>query len=253
MCTRAVCGLAHYLEREGIPTALIGAIRDHVALLRPPRALVVSFELGRPFGAPDAPDFQRRVLSRVLGLLERTDGPILEDFPEPPPAPTPGAGRWSPPPDPDLPSVPPADPASLADAVRAEIARLRPLRDRWVRDRGGRQFDRITGLDLDRIVDLIVAYTRSTAIANPLPAYALDRTVKFAADDLKHFYYQAGLARPGHVTDIALDDWFFGTTLAGEMLLRLRTALLGSDDPELRRFGETSLLPAPQAHRRPRG
>ncbi len=193
------------------------------------------------------------MLRRVLGLLERTDGPILEDFPDTPPAPPPGLAPWAPPPDPDRPAVPPAGADALAAAVRAEIARLRPLRDAWVRAHGGQQFDRITGLDLDRIVALIAAFTDDPRTANPLPAYALDRTVKFAADDLKHFYYQAGLARPDHVTDIALDDWFFGATLAGEMLLRLRAALLASDDANLRRFGETSLLPAPQAHRAPAG
>ncbi|HUZ74170.1 MAG TPA: hypothetical protein VMU87_14405 [Stellaceae bacterium] len=251
MCTRAVCGLAHYLEREGIPTTLIGAIRDHVALLRPPRALVVPFELGRPFGAPDAPEFQRRVLRDVLALLERTDGPILVDFPDGPPAPQAGLECWTPPPDLACPERAPRDPVELTAAVRSEIARLRPLRDRWVRDHGSRRFDRLTGLDLDRIVALIVAYTRDQSIANPLPQYGLDRTVKFATDDLKHFYYQAALSRPGRITDIELDDWFFGSTLSGEMLLRLRAALLASDDPNLQRFGETSFVPSHQAHRQP--
>jgi len=251
MCTRAVSGLAHYLEREGIPTALIGAIRDHVVLVRPPRALVVSFELGRPFGAPDASDFQRRVLHEALGLLGRTDGPILVDFPDGPPAPPAGLARWTPPPDAARPAPPPRDPAAVAVATRLEIARLAPLRDRWVQEHGGRRFDRITGLDPDRIVALIDAFTRDPAIANPLPHFTLDRAVKLAADDLKHFYYQAALSRPGRITDIALDDWFFGGTLAGEMLLRLRAALLASDDPNLQRFGETSFVPSHQAHRKP--
>jgi hypothetical protein len=251
MCTRAVCGLAHYLEREGIPTALIGAIRDHVAMVRPPRALVVPFELGRPFGAPNAPDFQRRVLSRVLALLERTDGPILEDFPDGPPAPAADLERWTPPPDAARPSPAPRDPDRLMAAVQREIAQIKPLRDRWVLDHGGRQFDRITGLAPDRIAALIVAYTRDQSMANPLPQYPLDRTIKFATDDLRHFYYQAGLSRPGRITDIELDDWVFGTTLAGEMMLRLRAALLASDDANLQRLGETSFVPSHQAHRKP--
>ena len=251
MCTRAVCGLAHYLEREGIPTALIGAIRDHVALLRPPRALVVPFELGRPFGAPHAPDFQRRVLRDVLALLERTDGPTLADFPDGAPAPPKGLEPWSPPPDTARPKRAPRDPIELMAAARSEIARLRPLRDRWVHEHGGRRFDRLTGLDPDRIVALIAAYMQDQSIANPLPQHGLDRTVKLATDDLKHFYYQAALSRPGRITDVELDDWFFGSTLAGEMLLRLRAALLDADDPSLRRFGEMSFVPSHQAHRQP--
>jgi len=251
MCTRAVCGLAHYLERDGIPTTLIGAIRDHVALLRPPRALVVRFELGRPFGAPDEQDFQRRVLLEALRLLARPDGPILADFPDGPPPPPAGLERWSPPADPVRPENRPRDAGELVAAVRSEIARLLPLRDRWVREHGGRRFDRITGLDPEAIVALTVAYTRDQSIANPLPQYALDRTIKFATDDLKHFYYQAALSLPGRIGDVELDDWFFGGTMAGEMLLRLRAALLDSDDPNLKQFGETSLVPSHQAHRKP--
>ena len=80
-------GLAHYIEGEGIPTAQISLIREHTERLRPPRALFVPFPLGRPFGAANAPDFQRRVLQTVIGLLCSTDGPILEDFPDKAPGP----------------------------------------------------------------------------------------------------------------------------------------------------------------------
>jgi len=50
--------------------------------MRPPRALWVPFDLGRPFGAPRAAALQTEVLRAALALLERQDGPvILEDFP----------------------------------------------------------------------------------------------------------------------------------------------------------------------------
>ena len=38
------------------------------------------FELGRPFGVPHDSEFQLSVLRKVLGLIERKKGPILEDF-----------------------------------------------------------------------------------------------------------------------------------------------------------------------------
>ena len=50
--------------------------------MKPPRALHVPFELGRPCGGADKPEFQRKVLLTALKLLERTDGPILENFSE---------------------------------------------------------------------------------------------------------------------------------------------------------------------------
>jgi hypothetical protein len=248
MCTRAVSGLAHYLERQDLPTTAIVLIRGHAALLRPPRALAVPFELGRPFGAPEAPDFQRRVLVEALSLLERMDGPLLVDFPDSPPRPGPDLADWSAP----IEASPPVGEAeALARAVRSEVASLRPFRDQWVREHGGRQLDRITPFELDDIVDLIGGFTRDQSIDNPMPAFPPERTVKFAADDLKHFYYQAALSRPGRITDIELDNWFFGESVAGELLLRLKAALLDSDDEELRSFGERSLVPSHQAHRTP--
>ena len=48
--------------------------------MKPPRALAVPFELGRPFGAPNEVEFQRKVLHNCLELLERESGPVLEDF-----------------------------------------------------------------------------------------------------------------------------------------------------------------------------
>ena len=72
---------SHFLEDEGIATTGISLVRNNTERMELPRFLWVPFELGRPFGAPHEPDFQRRVLHAALALLERSDGPvILEDF-----------------------------------------------------------------------------------------------------------------------------------------------------------------------------
>jgi hypothetical protein len=48
---------------------------------KPPRALWVPFELGRPFGPPSDPAFQKRVILAALRLLESERGPVvIEDF-----------------------------------------------------------------------------------------------------------------------------------------------------------------------------
>ena len=47
--------------------------------MNPPRALWVPFELGRPIGAPDEPDFQRRVVEAALALFAAPDGPVFLD------------------------------------------------------------------------------------------------------------------------------------------------------------------------------
>ena len=75
--------LAHYLEEESIATVAISLIRPQTENTKPPRALWVPFELGRPFGPPSDPTFQKRVILAALRLLERVRGPvIIEDFPD---------------------------------------------------------------------------------------------------------------------------------------------------------------------------
>jgi len=81
-CTRAVCALAHFFEEEGLATTVIALVRKHAVLVRPPRAIWVPFELGRPFGGPNNTIQQTQVLQAALDLLEETGpGPVLKDFP----------------------------------------------------------------------------------------------------------------------------------------------------------------------------
>ena len=82
MCTRAVGGLAHYVEGQGVATTQISLIRPHTEVIKPPRALWVPFDLGRPLGVPNDAGFQKRVLLSALNLFEETSGPVLVDFPE---------------------------------------------------------------------------------------------------------------------------------------------------------------------------
>jgi hypothetical protein len=247
-----VSGLAHYLEREAIPTVVISLIREHTARMKPPRALSVPFQLGRPFGAPGVPDFQRQVLITALGLLERTDGPILEDFPEAPPDEASGESNpnegWA------CPINLSAKPTDLGDAERFkrllkdEIALLRPWYDESARRQQGRRLDGLTAYPPETIVDHLVSYLDDPGISSFVPGEPLARAIKLCADDLKFFYYQAAMARPAGITGIALDNWFFGETLAGALHFELRRLLLTMQDPALRRVGEMSLVPHTMLH-----
>jgi len=115
VCTRAVSALAHYLEEEGLATVAISLIRPQTENTKPPRALWVPFELGRPFGPPGDAAFQRRVILAALGMLERDKGPvIIEDFPDDDPRWQLDPG-WRPPPIP----APPA--TGLAEALAAQL------------------------------------------------------------------------------------------------------------------------------------
>jgi hypothetical protein len=79
-----VSALGHYLEEDGIATVAIALIRPQAENTRPPRALWVPFELGRPFGPPGDTAFQKRVLLAALSMLVEGGGPVrIFDFPEP--------------------------------------------------------------------------------------------------------------------------------------------------------------------------
>ena len=78
MCPQTV-GLAQAeLERRGIVTASITMLPDITRKIRPPRALTVPYPLGFPLGKPNDPGLQIAILREVLGLLDRTDVPVLE-------------------------------------------------------------------------------------------------------------------------------------------------------------------------------
>ena len=73
--------MAHMLEERGLPTTVLALVLPQVEKTRPPRAVMTPFMLGRPLGEPNDVAFQGRVLMQALGLLERSDGPvILEHF-----------------------------------------------------------------------------------------------------------------------------------------------------------------------------
>ena len=73
--------LEHYLEEEGIATVAIALIRPKAERTKPPRALWVPFELGRPLGPPSDAAFQRGVLLAALHMLVEGGGPVrIADF-----------------------------------------------------------------------------------------------------------------------------------------------------------------------------
>ena len=61
-------------------TVSISMYREFTQKVQPPRALWVPFPFGRPLGAPNNKDIQRKVILAVLELLSRPKGPVLEDF-----------------------------------------------------------------------------------------------------------------------------------------------------------------------------
>jgi hypothetical protein len=61
---------------------LVSTGRDLTELVRPPRSLFVNFPMGNPFGPPNDPDFQRRVLRTALDLSASDSSGEIVDLAE---------------------------------------------------------------------------------------------------------------------------------------------------------------------------
>ena len=203
-------GLAHILEDEGIPTTHISLIRTHTEKMKPPRALAVPFELGRPLGAPNEPDFQRRVLLAALDLFDRPAGPVLEDFPDSPP----GAGveedteGWACP----VNFAPPVDDIGDADrvyqALLQEVNLLRPWYDEAVKSLGRSMFG-ISGRTPEEIARVLANVLVDPAgTPPPIDGETLGTGFKRMADDMRYFYTEAAIARPDRrAGDLDVANW----------------------------------------------
>ncbi len=78
MCHQTTGLVGVELERRGVVTAAVSLLPEITRKLSPPRALEVPFPLGFPFGRPNDPPLQRRVLRALLRLTSRNDVPVLE-------------------------------------------------------------------------------------------------------------------------------------------------------------------------------
>lgn len=236
--------LAHYLEDEGVPTTQISLVREHTVRMRPPRALWVPFELGRPMGTPDEPAFQRRVLQAALVLLEAESGPVLADFPEE--APEGGVVEgWACP----VSFAPPAGTTrDLKTRLIEEIAQLKPWHDLW-RERRGRSTVGASGLDVETAAAYVAGFLDQTLPESPCPELSTAELLKLALEDLKAFYLEAAMAQPGTGSSGALADWLWGETVAGELMLALRSPLEEHPDRHIAVIAQRLLVPQTQLWR----
>lgn len=197
--------------------------------MRLPRFLWVPFELGRPFGAPHEPDFQRRVLRDALALVERTDGPvILADFPDDAPTaedrddeavwacPISFAGRAR-------------DEPDLVRAARRELGQLAPWAELGTPPAPN------SGMSPSAIVDLLAATAggEQTGI----------EVLRLAADDIRTWYLHAASEQPGRSTSRERNTWFWRETALALLLGQVASRLIDDPDPMIRLFAGRGLVP----------
>lgn len=228
--------LGHDIEAQGVATASISLIREHSERMRPPRALWVPFDLGRPLGEPGDREFQLRVLRSLLGLFSRPAGPVLEDFPDDAPSASSSGDAWS--------CVLPQPPLTAAanererisQAIHAEIAGLEPWYDVRVA-KTSRTSVGLSGLGVEAIpamVDVIAGYAAGDdPDLPPGISEGVSAGLRLIADDLKAFYLEAAAAQPGGTgaSASALNRWLYHGTHLGAALFRIRDRFAAAGDP----------------------
>jgi len=237
-----VCGLAHYFESEGIATTAIALIREHAETMRAPRALWVPFELGRPFGSPGEPAFQRRVVGDALTLLNSTEGPVLlVDFPDDAPGPkADDQTGWVCPV--SFPASPSAEAAPAVQLLQ-EVDALAP----WYqlsKERRGRTLVGVSGKKVPEAARFAASFQQDLPLddAGRVPSQAF----KDAFTDILAYYYEAGTAQPGKHSSRDAQRWFWDETVAGKFFRDLRETLMTCGDKRLELIAARVMLPKTQ-------
>ena len=235
--------LAHYLEEEGIATVAISLIRPQTEKTKPPRALWVPFELGRPIGPPSDPAFQKKVIRTALQLLEREDGPsILEDFPEDDPR-SMADTEWQAPLVSDCSSE--ETNATLAERMKEEIRSLGPAYERWIA-RHHRTTVGLARVSIDECAAHIAGWMTGAGATSPWNDVSTPLMLRFCVDDLKAFCLEAAATGPGKPSGEQLRDWFWKSTATGRAIRVLKKVLQASDDQRLSQIVSSFMVPAAQ-------
>jgi len=243
------------IERAGVSTVSISLVKEFTQQVRPPRALWVPFPFGRPFGAPEQPAIQRRVILAALELLQREAGPVLEEFALGPEeqsldARNQALGRscgprgckledavaadTSP-----LPAEDYADPAydgSLSE-VLMEIAARASFHQLYRDKRRGRTQVGLTGVTPERIADaaeIVHRFVMGEPVALP-PAGAYTSTrlfVRHSIDELKAYYLESRIEEaPQEIANVATtNDWLWLETWVARLIIAARDRLVETTD-----------------------
>lgn len=241
--------LGHFLESEGIATTQISLIYEHTAGIRPPRALWVPFELGRPLGVPNDPAFQMGVLQATLDLFDEASGPVLREYPHAAPHSSDTDQAWACPVNFQSRRESECSDDLLA-VVLSEISDLAP----WFafgQERRGRSTFGVSGLPVQDCAKFLNALLSVDGPEGGIPDAPLGESLKRMSEDLFAWYSEAAAAQPGESvpTSRALEDWFWGETQAGHLLLTLARTRSDHSDPLARRVIERNLVPWTQSHR----
>ncbi len=217
--------LARRLEELGLTTIAIAIIREHAEKVNPPRALFVPFAMGFTLGRPNDPDLQHRVLASAFDLLDRQNGPVLEDFPE----------EQAPELLPQSSTVSTTKQFSL-DNTADEVTALRGCYELWVQEHEGATAVGLSGIPQRRfrgVVRFLEGYAGDEDVdMKERPAdISVDQFIRYCIDDLKAFYYEARMIQSPDSQEKDLHEWFWGKTAAASLIKKVAERIDAKAEP----------------------
>lgn len=207
--------LARVLEEAGIATVGLSLVRRQAENIKAPRFLHCEFPLGRPLGKPKDAAFQTDVIRRAFALLDRTDVPVLEDHPQTIEDQTEQPASCT---------LPPSHDPDAHGAVDEALG-LRPAYNRQLEAVQGRTaMGRVGGPDdVAQLIEQMVMLAENGDLAQ----VGFDvLTVRAAAQDIRAYYEEAGLALSDHVPGARqIESWFYTQTKTGPILKAVSNSL----------------------------
>ena len=215
--------VARVYEEAGLTTTGIVLIEEHAQRVKPPRMLAVPFFFGNALGEPDDPEYQHKVLQATFDLLDREQGPVLEQLPENMIPDVLKQGS----------EVKPAEPEEL-DAAD-ELTSLRAYYEQWINARNGRTAVGLSGgpqrrfRSVGRFLESYLADADADLKERPEDTSA-HQYVRYCVDDLKAFYYEARMAQRPDGADREVHEWFWSNTAMGALCMSLAEKMRNDDD-----------------------
>ena len=206
-------------------TTGISLVRENALALSPPRSLWVPFPLGRPLGAANNPDFQHRVIAAGLDLLNRSSGPVLEDFAEEAPDQDHATAMACP-----VSFIrATSETTSWSDRLSQELSILKPWYDLGKRRRNGRTLAGVSGTSMDEIIERLAEHLDTATLPTDDLVW-----FKHASEDAKTYYLEAMTAQPGDQNQASLHKLLWTQTVLADGLVLLAERL--SRTPGLEQF-----------------
>ena len=218
--------IARIIEEAGMTTTGIVLIEEHAQRVKPPRMLAVPFFFGNALGEADNPEYQHRVLQATFDLLDRDQGPVLEQLP-----------------DDMVPDILMQGSETTNESqgkgfnAADELTSLRAYYEQWVNSHNGRTAVGASSIPQRRfrgMVRFIESYIggEETDIKEQPEDMSLPQFIRHCVNDLKAFYYEARMAQRPDGADRDIHDWFWSETAMGALVMALGAHMSAIDDEE---------------------